>query len=74
ILHKDRLQPGRMFLVDTEQGRVVDDDELKESMAARRPYRRWLDENLTRLEQLAPASEVPAPCSTATASGPRATT
>ena len=39
VEHKDRLQPGRMFLVDTEQGRIVDDDEIKEAMAARKPYR-----------------------------------
>ena len=39
VEHKDRLQPGRMFLVDTEQGRIVGDDEIKESMAARKPYR-----------------------------------
>ena len=44
VAHKDRLQPGRMFLVDTEQGRIVDDDEIKEAMAARKPYRQWLDE------------------------------
>ena len=37
VLHKDRLQPGRMFLVDTAQGRIVDDEEIKEGMAARQP-------------------------------------
>jgi glutamate synthase domain-containing protein 2/glutamate synthase domain-containing protein 1/glutamate synthase domain-containing protein 3 len=60
VLHKDRLQPGRMFLVDTEQGRIVGDEELKESMAARRPYRQWLDEHLTRLGDLPPAAALPA--------------
>src|SRR3989442_1117774 len=59
VLHKDRLQPGRMFLVDTEQGRIVGDEELKESMAARRPYRLWLDQNLKRLADLPAPSEVP---------------
>src|SRR5437764_8371009 len=59
VLHKDRLQPGRMFLVDTEQGRIVGDEELKESMAARRPYRRWLDQNLKRLADLPPPSDLP---------------
>jgi len=59
VLHKDRLQPGRMFLVDTEQGRIVGDEELKEGMAARRPYRRWLDANLTRLAELPPPEQVP---------------
>ena len=39
IAHKGRLQPGRMFLVDTAQGRIIDDEEIKESLAARQPYR-----------------------------------
>jgi glutamate synthase domain-containing protein 2/glutamate synthase domain-containing protein 1/glutamate synthase domain-containing protein 3 len=59
VLHKNRLQPGRMFLVDTEQGRIVDDDEIKDSMAARKPYRQWLAENLTRLADLPPPADVP---------------
>src|SRR2546428_10887417 len=58
-LHKVRLQPGRMFLVDTEQGRIVGDEELKEGMSARRPYRKWLDANLTRLVGLPPPERVP---------------
>ncbi len=57
VLHKDRLQPGRMFLVDTEQGRIVADEEIKEGMAARRPYRQWISDNLVRLDDLpAPAT------------------
>jgi glutamate synthase (NADPH) large chain len=61
VEHKDRLQPGRMFLVDTEQGRIVGDDEIKESMAARKPYRQWLDANLRRLAELPrPADVAPA--------------
>src|SRR3989475_736218 len=59
VLHKDRLQPGRMFLVDTEQGRIVGDEELKESMAARKPYRTWLDQNLKRLAGLPAPKTVP---------------
>src|SRR3989449_418077 len=59
VLHKDRLQPGRMFLVDTEQGHIVGDEELKEGMSARRPYRKWLDANLTRLVDLSPPERVP---------------
>jgi glutamate synthase (NADPH) large chain len=58
VEHKDRLQPGRMFLVDTEQGRIVGDDEIKESMAARKPYRQWLDTNLRRLAELPPPADV----------------
>src|SRR5215813_12596798 len=60
VLHKDRLQPGRMFLVDTEQGRIVGDEELKEGMAARKPYRKWLDQNLKRLAELPTPRHVPA--------------
>ncbi|HEY6394155.1 MAG TPA: glutamate synthase large subunit, partial [Candidatus Binataceae bacterium] len=49
---KGRLQPGRMFLVDTGLGRIVQDEEIKQSMAARKPYRTWLNESLTNLEDL----------------------
>ena len=49
---KGRLRPGRMFLVDTAQGRIIADDEIKQALAARRPYRQWLDENLVTLAEL----------------------
>ncbi|HEV3110519.1 MAG TPA: glutamate synthase large subunit [Candidatus Binataceae bacterium] len=49
---KGRLQPGRMFLVDTVEGRIVGDEEIKEGMAARKPYRQWLKENLIGLADL----------------------
>ena len=49
ILQKGRLQPGRMFLIDTEQGRIVADEELKQKIATEQPYRKWLDENLIKL-------------------------
>jgi glutamate synthase (ferredoxin) len=52
VLSKGRLQPGRMFLVDTEQGRIVADDELKNEIATAHPYRKWLRENLVRLDEL----------------------
>ena len=61
ILRKGRLQPGRMFLVDTAEGRIVEDEEIKQSVASERPYRQWLNEHLLMLEQLPPAREVPAP-------------
>ncbi len=61
ILQKGRLQPGRMFLVDTEEGRIVEDEEIKRQIANERPYRQWLDEHLVYLEKLPPAPEVPAP-------------
>ena len=56
---KGRLQPGRMFLVDTSLGRIVQDEEIKNSMAARRPYRTWLDANLVALESLPEANDTP---------------
>ncbi len=56
IVRKGRLQPGRMFLVDTQQGRIVDDEEIKEQLARRQPYGEWLQQNLLALEAL-PAVE-----------------
>jgi glutamate synthase (NADPH/NADH) large chain len=61
VLHKDRLQPGRMFLVDTENGRIVGDEEIKESMAARQPYRTWLHDNLVQLSTLPEPQTQPLP-------------
>jgi len=52
ILHKGRLQPGRMFLVDLEQGRIIADEELKHEIAAEKPYAEWLRDNLVALEDL----------------------
>ena len=52
IARRGRLQPGRMLLVDTEAGRIIDDAELKERLASEFPYRQWLDENMVRLEDL----------------------
>lgn len=52
ILKKGRLQPGRMFLIDTEQGRIVSDEEIKTKIANEQPYRTWLNENLVKLEAL----------------------
>jgi glutamate synthase (ferredoxin) len=52
ILQKGRLQPGRMFLVDTELGRIVADDELKHKLAAQHPYSVWLRENVTHLDEM----------------------
>ncbi|MCK4177861.1 glutamate synthase large subunit [Aciditerrimonas ferrireducens] len=54
IVRKGRLQPGRMFLVDTAAGRIVDDDEIKAQLAAERPYGQWLEEQQVDLEDLPP--------------------
>ena len=58
ILYKERLHPGRMFLLDTEQGRIIDDAEIKAELSNRRPYGRWLKENSVTLESLAAPSHV----------------
>jgi glutamate synthase domain-containing protein 2/glutamate synthase domain-containing protein 1/glutamate synthase domain-containing protein 3 len=52
IRQKGRLQPGRMFLVDTQEGRIVVDNEVKGKIARQKPYRRWLEQNLIELRGL----------------------
>ena len=56
IARKGRLQPGKMFLVDIENGRVVEDDEIKDRLASEAPYGQWLEEGIVRLSDL-PARE-----------------
>ncbi len=60
VRYKGRLQPGRMFLVDFEQGRILPDDELKRDLSSRRPYGEWLARQRIELDDLEPRSEVPA--------------
>ena len=52
IVKKDRLRPGRMLLVDTVNGRLISDDEIKEKYAKAKPYGEWLDSNLVKLNDL----------------------
>ena len=52
IVVKERLRPGKMLLVDTVKGKVIDDDELKETYAGKQPYGEWLDRNLLELADL----------------------
>ncbi len=52
IVKKWRLQPGKMFLIDLEQGRIIDDEELKEQLAGAKPYQKWLDETQIKLEDV----------------------
>ncbi|WP_297134408.1 glutamate synthase large subunit [uncultured Eubacterium sp.] len=52
IVVKDRLRPGRMLLVDTVNGKLIDDDELKEEYATRKPYGEWLNNNLVYLKDI----------------------
>jgi glutamate synthase (ferredoxin) len=61
VLLKERLHPGKIFLVDTTQGRIVDDEEVKETLAQAHPYAEWLAENLLHIEDLPDAPEVPLP-------------
>ncbi|HVS35068.1 MAG TPA: glutamate synthase large subunit, partial [Gemmataceae bacterium] len=61
VLSKGRLQPGRMFLVDLEEGRIIADDELKRKIASARPYGQWVRENLVALEDLPPGPRLHEP-------------
>jgi glutamate synthase (NADPH/NADH) large chain len=54
VVQKGRLQPGRMFLVDTSQGRIIEDDEIKSTLAAEHPYGEWLHEHRVHLDDLPP--------------------
>ncbi|CCI36383.1 glutamate synthase large subunit [Microcystis aeruginosa] len=60
VAFKGRLQPGRMFLVDMKEGRIVADEEIKAGIANAKPYRQWLNENLVNLDDL-PAVETAPP-------------
>ncbi|AIU11436.1 glutamate synthase [Mycolicibacterium smegmatis] len=61
VVKKMRLQPGRMFLVDTAQGRIVDDEEVKAELAAAEPYQEWLEQGLFHLDELPPGDYVRMP-------------
>lgn len=56
VASKGRLEPGKMFLVDMEAGRIIDDTELKQEIAIAHPYQAWLDEHLVELENLPEAT------------------
>ncbi|MCE2674626.1 MAG: glutamate synthase large subunit [Microcystis sp. 53598_E5] len=59
VAFKGRLQPGRMFLVDMKEGRIVADEEIKEGIAKAHPYRQWLNENLVNLDDLTAVETAP---------------
>ncbi len=61
VIQKGRLQPGRMFVVDTEQGRIIEDDEIKKAISSAHPYRKWLNEHLVHLSDIPAAPEMPLP-------------
>jgi glutamate synthase domain-containing protein 2/glutamate synthase domain-containing protein 1/glutamate synthase domain-containing protein 3 len=52
IKEKGRLQPGKIFLIDIDEGRIIDDDEIKEKYSTKEPYGKWLKENMVELESL----------------------
>jgi glutamate synthase (NADPH/NADH) large chain len=54
IVRKGRLEPGKIFLVDTTQGRIIPDDEIKAELAAEEPYQQWLDAGLVHMDDLPP--------------------
>ncbi len=56
IIQKGRLQPGRMFLVDTEQKRIIDDEKIKERLSYTRPYRKWLEMHQVKLPEDCPVN------------------
>ena len=61
IRMKGRLQPGRMFLVDTVQGRIIDDEEIKAGIVGRKPYRSWVTQYGVSLDELPDPLNVPQP-------------
>lgn len=58
VISKGRLEPGRMFLVNFDEGRIISDEEIKESVSTARPYQEWLDANRVELSEL-PAAQAP---------------
>ncbi|MCR6107269.1 glutamate synthase large subunit [Salipaludibacillus agaradhaerens] len=58
VLYKDRLKPGKMLLVDLEQGKIIPDEDIKLQIANEKPYAEWLSENLIRLDELPQQKEV----------------
>ncbi|WP_028647808.1 glutamate synthase large subunit [Nocardiopsis sp. CNT312] len=59
VVRKGRLQPGRIFVVDTAQGRIIEDEELKAELAAQHPYQEWIDNGLVRVGDLPAADPDP---------------
>ena len=67
VVEKGRLRPGRIFLIDFEQGRMIPDEEIKGEWAAARPYAEWLNKQRIELEELPPAPPPAADAATLTA-------
>ncbi len=52
VIRKERLHPGKMLLIDTNEGRIISDDEIKHSIVSKQPYHEWLNEHLANIESL----------------------
>ena len=52
VAKKGKLKPGRMFILDLKQGRIINDEEVKKEIVTRKPYRKWVDENMIKLSHL----------------------
>jgi glutamate synthase (NADPH/NADH) large chain len=52
VAHHGRLEPGKMFLVNMSEGRIVNDEEIKEDIASKHPYKKWIDDNLVHLKNI----------------------
>ena len=61
IIQKWRLQPGKMFLIDLDAGRIIGDKELKQRIITEKPYRQWLRDNMLRIKDLPEAPHVHVP-------------
>lgn len=61
IVRKDRLRPGRILVIDTEKGKLIENDEAKARLANEHPYRKWLDENSIKLSDIPLKAELPQP-------------
>jgi len=61
VLLKGRLQPGRMFLVDTAQGRIIADEEIKDAICKAQPYRQWINDQMVELAKLPETPHAPEP-------------
>ncbi len=58
ILSKGKLQPGRMFLLDLKQGKILDDEEVKREIVTRKPYRQWITENMLKMNHLPTPNQI----------------
>ena len=61
VLYKSRIQPGRMFLLDTEEGRIVEDEEIKAQLANQQPYGQWLKHNKVSMDALPEPPQIQGP-------------